>query len=231
MKVIIYTLAHPITGEIRYIGKTKNPIERYKNHLNKRHNETSYKRNWIESIKNIGLKPIMEILDEVPEEEWKFWERFWINQFISWNFNLVNHTSGGDGLTMGNQTSFRKGQKSWNQDKGNTFICENCNTIFKACISTKRRFCSQDCASVYKAKNLNSGTFKKGIEVWNKNRKGYKTSKRKPILQFSLDGKFIREWECCEDAAKEYSCIGENIRNCCLEKSKTAKGYKWKFKN
>ena len=30
-----------------------------------------------------------------------------------WGFNLVNHTDGGDGTTNGNQTSFKKGHKSW----------------------------------------------------------------------------------------------------------------------
>ena len=32
--VYIYTLEHPITKEIRYVGKTKNPKMRFHNHCN-----------------------------------------------------------------------------------------------------------------------------------------------------------------------------------------------------
>jgi predicted GIY-YIG superfamily endonuclease len=115
MKVYIYTLEHPVTKEVRYIGKTKNPKERFHNHCNKLHNKHTHKRNWINSLRNQGLKPKMNILDEVTESEWKYWEKFWIEQFRQWGFNLVNHTSGGDGLTTGNQTSFKKGREPWNK--------------------------------------------------------------------------------------------------------------------
>ena len=37
----------------------------------------------------------MEIIDEVPEEEWEFWEQYWISQFKCWGFNLTNLTLGG----------------------------------------------------------------------------------------------------------------------------------------
>ena len=115
MKVYIYTLEHPITKEVRYIGKTKNPKERFHNHCNRLHNEHTHKRNWINSLRSMGLKPKMNILDEVNESEWKYWEKHWIEQFRQWGFNLVNHTSGGDGLTTGNQTSFKKGSIPWNK--------------------------------------------------------------------------------------------------------------------
>lgn len=127
MKVYIYTLEHPITNEIRYIGKTKNPKERFHNHCNRLHNEHTHKRNWINSLRFIGLKPKMNILDEVNESEWKHWEKYWIEQFRQWGFNLVNHTSGGDGLTIGNQTSFKKGSIPWN--KGITPSLETRNKI------------------------------------------------------------------------------------------------------
>lgn len=231
MKVYIYTLSHPITSEIRYVGKTRNPIQRYSNHLNKHHNKFSHKTAWIESLKKIKLRPVMEVLDEVPEDDWKFWERYWINQCLSWGFNLVNHTSGGEGLTMGNQTSFKKGNKSWNKDKGNTFICENCNTTFKACISTKRRFCSQNCASVYKAKNLNSGTFKKGVDVWNKGLIGLKLKPDKNVYQYSgLTGLYIKYWTTAKEASEILNINEEGIGQCCREKSKTCGGYIWRYK-
>ena len=125
MKVYIYTLEHPVTKEVRYIGKTKNPKERFHNHCNRLHNQYSHKRNWINSLRNQGLKPVMNILDEINESEWKYWEKFWIEQFRQWGFDLVNHTSGGDGLTVGNQTSFKKGSIPWNKGKSPSLETRN----------------------------------------------------------------------------------------------------------
>ena len=135
--VYIYTLEHPITKEIRYVGKTKNPKMRFHNHCNKLHNEKSHKRNWINKLKKEGLKPKMKILDEVLESEWKFWERFWINQLKQWNFNLVNHTSGGDGLTLGNETSFKKGNIPWNY--GKSFSQETKDKISASLLGVKNK--------------------------------------------------------------------------------------------
>jgi group I intron endonuclease len=106
----IYTLLDPVTNQIRYIGKANNLDQRYKAHLNKTRKHQIHKRNWINSLKKQGLKPIIEILDVVPIAEWQFWETYWISQFKSWGFDLINYTSGGDGCTFANQTSFKKGQ-------------------------------------------------------------------------------------------------------------------------
>ena len=51
---------------------------------------------------------------------------------------------------------------------------------------------------------------------------------KKPILQFSLDGEFIREWECAYDVRNE---VNGNICNCLKGKIPSAYGYIWKYKN
>lgn len=108
----IYALVDPRDGNTRYIGKTNNPRLRLKSHFNKSRHKNTYKFNWINSLRELGLKPILEIIDEVPKSEWKYWERFWIYQFKQWGFNLTNSTSGGNGLTFGNSTSYKKGNKN-----------------------------------------------------------------------------------------------------------------------
>lgn len=92
-KVYIYGLEDPITKEIRYIGKTNNCKYRYNQHIND--NSKSYKSSWIKSLK--GKYPNMIILDEVSEDEWEFWETYWITLFKSWNCKLTNLTNGGLG--------------------------------------------------------------------------------------------------------------------------------------
>jgi predicted GIY-YIG superfamily endonuclease len=113
MITYIYTLSHPITDEVRYVGKTVNPKQRKHNHTNKARDKGTYKRNWINSLIVQGLRPKFEIIDQV-DSNWKFWERYWISQFRTWGFRLCNHGIGGEGLEMANQTSFKKGQIPWN---------------------------------------------------------------------------------------------------------------------
>lgn len=226
----IYILIDPETNLVRYVGKANNISERYKAHLNKARKHQIHKRNWINNLRKKGLKPIISIIDIVPVKDWIFWETYWISQFKTWGFNLVNYTEGGDGSTFGNQTSFKKGNKSWNTGSANTFICEICKIPFKASLTSKRKFCSHLCNGINKKNNQNKGNFKKGVIPWNITTTGYKTKKRIPILQLTLDGNFIKEFECCKEAAKEMNCHEENIRNVCLGNSKTAKGFKWKYK-
>ena len=51
----------------------------------------------------------------------------------------------------------------------------------------------------------------------------------KPVLQFTLDGKFVREWESFSDCEKNGFCAS-HICKCCQGKRKTHKGFRWKYK-
>ena len=97
--IFIYELIDPITDETRYIGKTCNPSRRLKSHfLHVKNNlNCTYKENWIKSLKKRNLKPVLNIIDEVKENESNFWERFYISLYKSWNCKLTNLTDGGDG--------------------------------------------------------------------------------------------------------------------------------------
>lgn len=122
MKTIyIYTLEHPITGEIRYVGKTVNPQKRKADHnskavqlLNQRHLSR-----WILSLLNQGLKPKMIIIDSIQSNNWEWLEQYWISQFRVWGFNLCNHAIGGNsnsGYKMSaefckKQSDLKKGRK------------------------------------------------------------------------------------------------------------------------
>lgn len=56
---------------------------------------------------------------------------------------------------------------------------------------------------------------------------GYIHPKNKSIIQYDLNGNFIKEWKSISDAKKVY---GNGIQNNLNNKSKTAYGFKWKYK-
>ena len=99
-KVNIYVLIDPRDNIIKYIGKTVKSIhERYKSHIYQwkrdkgRHNKLN---SWIKSLAIVGLKPIVELIDECDELNWKDYERGYIRLFKSFGANLKNSTEGGD---------------------------------------------------------------------------------------------------------------------------------------
>src|ERR1700752_5538931 len=106
MKTIkIYTLQDPITLEYKYIGKTINKLEyRLSAHISEtKKGRSCYRHCWIKSLLNKGLHPLIELLDETEDVNWNWLEIYWISQFKTWGFNLVNLSDGGE-----NDFSFRK---------------------------------------------------------------------------------------------------------------------------
>ena len=53
-------------------------------------------------------------------------------------------------------------------------------------------------------------------------------SNKIPILQYDLDGNFIREWSSANDVGRE---VQSNICHCLKGRRPTALGYIWKYKN
>ena len=50
---------------------------------------------------------------------------------------------------------------------------------------------------------------------------------KKPILQYTLNGEFVREWPSARDVGQE---VRANIVHCLKGRNKTAYGYIWKYK-
>lgn len=55
-------------------------------------------------------------------------------------------------------------------------------------------------------------------------------NKRVPILQYTLDGNFVRDWESIKQASEELNLQYSNIGACCREKRKQCGGFIWKYK-
>lgn len=122
MKTYIYSLDCPITGIPKYVGKTINPTQRLAQHI--RSNEHTKKYAWIKSLKNIGLKPNMTILESF-ENDFNFWENWYIEYYKFLGLELKNHKSGGAGGRLSKETRDKisaklKGKKKSEEHKQKT---------------------------------------------------------------------------------------------------------------
>ena len=52
----------------------------------------------------------------------------------------------------------------------------------------------------------------------------------KPVLQYSVDGKLIKEWPSVREAKRKLGIDNSSISRCCKGRQRTAGGYIWKFK-
>jgi hypothetical protein len=98
----IYALLHPATGEVRYVGKTKqpNPRVRLLDHIRLSAKGIARQRKLCCWMRSLPEHPKMEILEHDPADINEA-ERRWIAHFKSIGLDLCNMTTGGDGQEIG----------------------------------------------------------------------------------------------------------------------------------
>jgi hypothetical protein len=215
----IYILKDPITLDIKYVGKSDNPFLRLTEHIRKSKYKKTYKNNWINGLLDIGLKPLIEIIEKVPVSEWSNCEKKWIHYYKNSGCKLTNLTDGGDGGNFGDFVNKLISQKL----KGRIFSEKTIKLMSES--AKKRKISDKGRKSLSeKRKGENNPMFGKKQSI------KCIISKLKPIIQYSLTGDFIKEWKSLKEVS-EYLLINRNcIRMVCNGQRKSAGGYKWEFK-
>lgn len=250
----IYILSDPITFDVRYIGKTNSTKRRLYSHIKECNSiRISHKINWIKSLLSKGERPIISIIDVVLISEWQYWEKYWIEQFKQWGFNLTNQTEGGDG-GQGYKHTYLAKKKMRDSKLGKPLSEEqkekisksvkedwknNPREVEKGIIITKdelyQRYIIENlsmpklsklfgCSKATIFRNLHEHGIKKDKEVWIKQ---LSTNPKKVVLQYDLKGNLIKEWS----SLSEIDLGILNISNCCLGRAITAGGYIWRYKD
>jgi hypothetical protein len=227
--------------------------------MNEKSNKHKY--NWLNKIIKNDEVPVLEIIDEVPEEEWEFWEQYWICQFRCWGFNLLNLTKGGEGA-IGYRHTKKSKQKMRKSKLGTKLSKEQKLKISK---SIKQKYIDSP------NYNRNGNNLKKEIDrnllydlyitenlsttkIANKLKLGKKkiwdslqehniekpkevwkhqlsSHSKKVVLQYDLSGNFIREWEGVSIIEEQLSINKGNIASCCRGVAVSAGGYIWRYKD
>lgn len=149
-------LIDPISSEIRYIGKTKYSLtDRLCKHLITY--ERNHRANWIRSLTNKGLKPIIELIEEVPDDEWILWEKYWIVQFKCWGFNLVNATQGGESGIISDKCRIASIKSNKGRKQSKEYINKRISHIMKIVIQMDKNgnFIKEYCSASEAARQIN----------------------------------------------------------------------------
>ena len=172
--------------------------------------------------KTYGDKVVYTFIDEINSLDRKKWEpleSYWIEQFRQWGFEIVNkRKKGGMGPEFLSKEAREKKSKSM---MGKTHSKETCLKMSLSKIG----------------KPLNHGNVlrqsKKGksinLIVTSQHKELLKEIKSISITQYDLQGNFIKEWNSTQEAASFYNIQKGHICNALNGRSKSSKGFVWKY--
>ena len=168
-----------------------------------------------------GSQITYNVIDEInslDSKDWKPLECYWIEQFRQWGFDLQNKNKGGGGSSFFTQVSKNKISKN-RTGKGYNNTSRNKGRIISIEENKKR---SNSLLGNIKSKKtklkISTTRLKRGCN-------------KKPIIQFDMDGNFIKSWESTTDAVNftKIQGIGRVLSNK-AKHAKIAGGFIWKFK-
>lgn len=210
----IYCITN-LSNEKKYVGKTTYSItKRFQEHCRDSKKERCERRPLYDAMNKYGIENfVVKELIECPNDELDSYEKMYIEKLQTYGHNGYNATKGGDGSILFDYNKIIE-----------TYALGGTMTECAA-----KMHCSVD--TVKKVLTINN------IPIRH-NRRGC-CSDPKKVVQYSLEGVFIKEWESITLAAhwlvdngyaKTYnSGVKQKIRLCMRGKNKTAYKFIWKF--
>jgi len=215
IKIGIYKITN-FLGE-SYIGQAINIKKRKKDYFDLRANTKNQPKIFKSLIENGIKNHIFEVLEECLEEQLNERERYYKQQFIDkygWDKALFYFIDDKGGGLKGPRTKETK-DKIGRSLKGREFTKE-----WKDKISERKK----DFKYSKEARNK--------ISKSNKGKRKTFNNRGLPILQYSLDGNFIKEWKNTNEVLINFPELTQSslIKVCRGERNYKYKGYLWKRK-
>ena len=225
-KYTIYKLIDPTTNEIRYIGLTFNSLkQRLKSHYNEK--SKSHKCAWINKLKELGLKPIIESIEEniSTYEDACDREIFHLEDYKSKGHDLTNHATGGNkNKKMSDETRKKMSDAQKERYKTYTLVFSE-ESIKRISESAKKRM--QNPEEIEKLKISNKRYEDSKTEEQKLN--DILIQNNKEVYQYDKNMNFIAKYPSINNAAKINKINHGNIGKCCKHKVVAVGGYIWRF--
>jgi group I intron endonuclease len=206
----IYKITNP-NGKI-YIGQSTDVLKRFQIHKGLYGNNlTKLER----SFNKYGIKNHkFELLEECSSDMLDKKEKYWIYSYNSINEGL-NIEVGGNGGYLSDHTKNLISKKKKNHP----------------CYSNPQRGKKISKALKGREKNWGKGKEKKGKKQLKEFKDHVSKIKSTPILQYNINGEFIKEWDSIINASKTLNVHREAISSNLRKITKTSGGYVWRYKN
>jgi group I intron endonuclease len=223
MSIGIYKITNP-KRQI-YIGQSINIERRFKEY--KRLAKRSAGRKILNSLKGYGVENhLFEIIEECLIEQLHEREYYWKKYYTSVENGLNCDYFDNSGGPRSEETKRRisegaKGKKRSEETKQK--LKKPKTEKHKQSISKSKQNISEETKQKISKSKLGKKWSEEHIQNIIK-------GKQKPILQYDLEGNFIKEWSSQLEATKYLNKTGDGIGACCRGRQKKAYNYIWKFK-
>ena len=221
----IYKITNP-KGKV-YIGQSVDigrRFSRYKNLQEKDNQPKIYNSLKKYGFENHMFKIIEECSSKQLNERETYWKQYYLDQFNGgWEMIMFCNLYDTGGGPLSEETKL----KISNSTKGK-IVSETTKTKMSEFKKGKPNFLNRKPRKEGSGENISKGKIgKKPNKIYsNKNKPNYFL--RKPILQYDIDGNFIKEWSCQAEAVKFTN--SPSIQRVLKGKIKTSGGYIWKYK-
>lgn len=220
----IYKITSP-SGKV-YVGQSRNIKKRFRDY---KYYKGCGQNRLFTSFSKYGVENhLFEVLEECELNLLNIKERYWQEHFnvlsdSGLNCLYVNTDTCPTILSETTLLNMRKAQQNRKpmSDEQKQKISASWTLERKAnqTLKTKGRFVSEKTKANMRKPKIN-------IDL-----NELKSRTAKPVLQFSLDGLFIKEWISASEISRELGIKFQLISACCTGKIKKSKGFIWKFKN
>lgn len=192
-----------------YVGQAQNFNRRKAQHLYEIKNQ-KHSNSKLQNVYNKYGEPQFQILEYCEVEELNTIEQWYLNEFIG-KENCLNIASFAEASARGLKRSEEARKKMSEARKGKNSL------NFGKKRSEEMR---QKISKALRGKKHSHEHIQKRIVAVSVS-----------ILQYSKDGKFIKEWISGKEAAETLNIQASCISNCCKGKQKSAGGFIWKYKD
>jgi hypothetical protein len=228
----IYGLIDPRNGEIRYIGKTKNPKSRLSGHIteSKDIEVVNYRIKWIRKLISLDLKPNIVFLKVCSVNDFVKYETEYIKIYS--NNRLTNSDETGQGNTnrkreVLNRQSENSGKKVYQYDLNGNFIKEY-RSVRKAAVELKTNHAniSRCCNGEYKH---TMGFIFRYDKLNNIEKVKSPNAVKKVVIEVDSNGLEINRWLSIMDCSRDTKLNHGNLSKVCSGKLKSIKKRIFKF--
>ena len=224
----IYALIDPRNNEVRYIGKSVEPIKRLYEHKCVSKNDNSYKAKWIRKLQKLNLKPQMKILKICPLSDFIEYETYYISQY---DFKrLVNSDRYGQGNFSKRTDSdpIDRNRVVYHYDINGNYV-NNYKSVREA--SRKLDFSHSNISRCCNGISKHTGGF---IFRYDKNIVVEKIDKpnavKKSVIELDIDGVEINRWVSIMECSRKTGLDNGNLSKVLNGIRTNHKGRYFKFK-